>query len=175
MAIPKLPTTRDGLFGAVSGLAGTAVMDVLWYRRHKADGGEGDFADFEFSDADSFEDAGAPAQIGQRVTDVVGVRLPATAAGTTSNVVHWLTGAGWGALAGVAASLSGLPALPVGIAVGTLSVATAYGVLGPLGIYQPVWEYDGETLWKDLTAHLLFGAATGAALNGLRSTLGRFV
>ena len=32
-----------------------------------------------------------------------------------------------------------------------------------LGVYKPIWEYDLETLRKDLSAHLVFGTATAAA------------
>jgi hypothetical protein len=41
--------------------------------------------------------------------------------------------------------------------------ANSYAVLGALGIYQPIWEYDADTLRDDLTAHLVFGAATAVA------------
>jgi hypothetical protein len=36
-------------------------------------------------------------------------------------------------------------------------------VLPRLGVYQEIWEYDVGTLEKDLSAHLVFGAATAAA------------
>ena len=32
--------------------------------------------------------------------------------------------------------------------------------LPKLGVYRPIWEYDLETLGKDLSAHLVFGTAT---------------
>jgi hypothetical protein len=38
-----------------------------------------------------------------------------------------------------------------------------------LGIYQPIAAYDRTTLWKDLSAHLLFGAVVGAVLTLERS------
>jgi len=38
-----------------------------------------------------------------------------------------------------------------------------YVVLPLLGVYKPIWEYDLETLGKDLSAHLVFGTATAAA------------
>ncbi len=39
--------------------------------------------------------------------------------------------------------------------------------MGAFGIYRPIWEYDRETLFKDLTAHLVFGLATGLAYRAL--------
>jgi hypothetical protein len=37
----------------------------------------------------------------------------------------------------------------------------------PLGalarrLYKPIWEYDLPTLWKDLSAHLVYGLGTAA-------------
>ncbi len=40
-------------------------------------------------------------------------------------------------------------------------------MLAPAGIYQPMWEYDPETLGKDLSAHLVFGLGTAAAFRAL--------
>ena len=41
-------------------------------------------------------------------------------------------------------------------------------VILPLaGVYRPIWEYDARTLGVDLSAHLVFGAATGAVFGAL--------
>jgi hypothetical protein len=45
-------------------------------------------------------------------------------------------------------------------------------VLAPLGIYKPITEYDRATLWKDLSAHLVFGTALGVTLS-LTGRMGR--
>jgi len=29
-------------------------------------------------------------------------------------------------------------------------------------VYKPIWKYDARTLGKDLSAHLVYGATTGA-------------
>ena len=34
-------------------------------------------------------------------------------------------------------------------------------------VYEPIWKYDAPTLGKDLSAHLVYGLATGAAFAGL--------
>jgi len=31
-------------------------------------------------------------------------------------------------------------------------------------LYQPIWDYDAKTLANDLSAHLVYGLATAAAL-----------
>ena len=160
--------------GAVAGAVATAAMDLVWYRRYRADGGDDDLVTWEFSSPapDFDDDAPAPAQVGKRLADAVGVALPASAVATTNNVVHWMTGIGWGKVAGVVASVVPIPKLGVGIATGVTAWGTSYAVLGKLGIYRPINEYDTGTLWKDLSAHLVFGATLGAALtvtNGARS------
>jgi hypothetical protein len=55
-----------------------------------------------------------------------------------------------------------------GVATGVAAWGTSYAVLGRLGIYQPISEYDRETLVKDLSAHLVFGATLGAVLSVAR-------
>jgi hypothetical protein len=39
--------------------------------------------------------------------------------------------------------------------------ATSYVVLPRLGVYQKMSEYEIEVLWKDLSAHLVFGTVLG--------------
>lgn len=146
--------------GAAAGAVGTLAMDAVWYRRYRHDGGEQGFAEWELAaSAETFEDAGAPAKLGRRVAGALGIELPDDAAATVTNVVHWATGIGYGALLhavidrrhNVAASA---------LAAGVGAFANSYAVLGALGIYQPLWEYDADTLRDDLTAHLAYGAAT---------------
>jgi hypothetical protein len=161
--------------GAVAGAVATAAMDLVWYRRYRADGGDRDLVTWEFSSAasDFDDDAPAPAQVGKRLADAVGVALPESALATTNNVVHWMTGIGWGKVAGLVASAVPIPQLGVGIATGVTAWGTSYAVLGKLGIYRPITEYDTATLWKDLSAHLVFGVTLGAALKVTNDTRGR--
>ena len=53
--------------------------------------------------------------------------------------------------------------LPFGAAVW----AAGYVVLPAAGLYEPIWKYDRVTLAKDLSAHLVYGLATAAALQAL--------
>ncbi|MGI9031945.1 MAG: hypothetical protein ACR2HP_18480 [Ilumatobacteraceae bacterium] len=155
--------------GAAAGVVATVAVVLLWYRRYRADGGDGSFWTWELStDAKDFgEDAPAPARVGKRVADLLGVKLDDSLVGPTNNVVHWLTGIGWGQTAGLAAGALPVPTLGVGLATGVDAWATSYVVLGRLGIYKPISEYDAPTLWKDLSAHLVFGLALGATLRAL--------
>ncbi len=105
-------------------------------------------------------------EFGRRLASLVGVDLPDSAAGTTTDVVHWLTGTSYAAMVqpvidrrrNVAASA---------LATGVGSWANSYLVLGAMGLYQPIWEYDRKTLAKDLSAHLVFGAVTATVYRAL--------
>jgi len=89
------------LRGAVAGLAGTLAMDLLWYRRHRRDGGEDGFLDWESSaGTTSYEQAGAPAQVSKRIAEGYLQReLPPESARTMNNAMHLLTGSRLGCCA----------------------------------------------------------------------------
>jgi hypothetical protein len=154
--------------GVVAGAVGTLAMDLVWFRRSRTAGSDASFGEFEFSGATtSFDDAGGPAEVGQTAAEAVGAEIPEKYAGRTTDVVHWLTGSGWAVGGSVLAALTGIPVFAAGLASGAASFAGAYTILPTLGIYDPIWEYEGKTLWKDATAHATYGAATGAALLAL--------
>jgi hypothetical protein len=55
--------------------------------------------------------------------------------------------------------------------------APASGRRGPVvlpaaRLYEPIWKYDRVTLAKDLSAHLVYGPGTAAALRLLAGTTG---
>lgn len=155
--------------GKVAAAVGTLAMDALWYARYRRGGGQDGFVDWEFSASTvGFDEAGAPAQVGQRVLwAVTGRELPERLAGVTKNVVHWATGAQWGALYGAVAWWRGTDRPALGLALGPLAWATSYAALGSAGIYQPIWRYDAPTVAKDLSAHMVFGLATATAYRAL--------
>lgn len=157
--------------GILAGAVGTLAMDAVWFRRYRSDGGEDSFAEWEFSaDTASFDDAGAPAQIGRIAADKVGVELPDETAGLTNNVVHWVTGIGYGLGHAVLQRDRGLVA--GGLTTGVGAFLNSYGTLGSLGVYDPIWEYDRDTLADDLSAHVVFGLATSAAFRLLSGSSG---
>lgn len=191
-----MPRTSDLLAGVVAGAAGTLAMDVLQYRlQHgglfgggegghgvggsdssgNGDGGDDDsdrpsFAQWELStdDITSFDDAGAPAEVGRRLAAWAGYKLPDERAGLTQDVVHWATGVAWGTTAASLAATSSMAAIRAGVMTGIVAFGTAYAALGRAGIYQPIWEYDRSAVAKDLAGHLVYGAATGLALTLMR-------
>jgi hypothetical protein len=158
--------------GVLAGVVGTCAMDLVWYGRYRAGGGDSSFGDWEFrSEIDGFEHAPAPAKVGKIVASKVNIDLPDSAASLTNNVVHWATGVSWGITASLLRPLPGVGALKSGLVAGVAAWSTSYAVLPKLGVYKPITEYDAKTLWKDLSAHLVFGAAVGSAsfvLGGIR-------
>lgn len=155
--------------GAVAGAVGTLAMDLIWYRRYKQSGGEDSFVDWEFSaGTKSYDEAGAPAQVGKRfVEGLFDTELEPSTAAWMNNGVHWGTGVGWGALYGLVAGSVASPKVLFGLGLGPTAWISSYVVLPLAKLYQPLWEYDARTLGKDLSAHLVFGAASAAAFRAL--------
>ncbi len=155
--------------GAIAGALGTLAMDLVWYRRYRRGGGTSSFTDWEFSSGvDSYEQAAAPAQVGRRVVEgLFDVQLKPHTAGFTTNVVHWMTGIGWGALHGLVVGSTPSAGARFGLATGTTAWLASYVVLPLAKLYKPMWEYDAVTLGRDLSAHLVFGLGTGAAFRAL--------
>jgi hypothetical protein len=153
------------LRGALAGAVGTLAMDLLWYRRYRRGGGDSGFAAWETSAGlAAWEDAPAPAQFGKRLVESVLDRdLAPARARLVNNVVHWATGVGWGALLGLISGSVSRRSLWHGPAFGAGVWLQSYAVLVPAKLYQPIWEYDLETLAKDLSAHVVYGSAADGA------------
>jgi len=147
--------------GVDASAVGTLAMDTLLYRRYRNSGGESAFLAWESSaGVESWENAPAPAVVGKQLLERVTKRqVPPQYARVLNNVMHWglglATGAGYGLIVG-----SRKPGLWYGVPFGAAVWAGGYAVLPRLGVYEPIWKYDLVTLEKDLSAHLVFGAAT---------------
>jgi uncharacterized membrane protein YagU involved in acid resistance len=153
----------------IAGAVGTLAMDALLYQRYRSQGGSDSFIGWEFGGpAATFSEAGAPAQIGEALASRFDIKLPESSARLTNNVVHWATGIGWGVVHSVVRTVTPMATLASGVAAGAAAFGSSYAVLPRMGIYKPLSEYDGETLWRDLSAHLVYGAATGATAGVLR-------
>jgi hypothetical protein len=162
---------RTALRGVAAGALATMAMDLVLYQRARKDGSKQPFVDWELSSGlDGFDDAPAPAKVGKKLADTVGVDLPDSSAATVNNVVHWATGIGWGKVGSFAAAALPLPPAIVGVATGVGAWASSYATLAPLGIYKPITEYPKDVLWKDLSVHLVYGGVLGLAYTALRSS-----
>jgi uncharacterized membrane protein YagU involved in acid resistance len=144
-------------------------MDATLYRRYRHDGGNAAFPDWESSEGlVSWENAPAPALVAKQLLEgVLKHELSPRYARLLNNATHWgfglAAGAGYGLLLGSRRK----PKLWYGLPFGAAVWASGYVVLPLLGVYEPIWKYDLETLGKDLSAHLVFGTATTAAFRVL--------
>lgn len=148
--------------GAIAGVVGTLAMDLVWYRRYRNSGGQDSFIDWEFStNTEGYDDAAAPAKVGKRLIDgLFQTELAPDTAGVVNNAVHWATGMAWGTGHGIVAGSLPTPTPVLGALTGSVAWVSAYAALAPTGLYRPMWEYDPKTLWRDLSAHLVYGTVT---------------
>lgn len=140
-------------------------MDTLWYLRYKRDGGQSAPMAWEIAAGlDDWQKAPVPAQVGKRLAEAyLGRELPAESAQLTTNVMHWGYGLFWGSLYGILVGSTRVRSALVGLPFGAGVWAAGYVML-PLGkFYKPIWKYDLRTLWKDLSAHLVYGVTTAAS------------
>lgn len=152
--------------GIAASALGTLSMDLFLYRRYRREGGKSGFGDWESSAGlATWEDAPAPAKVGKRMIETITRReLSPRYARLVNNATHWGYGMSAGAPFGL---LAASPKLRYGPPFGASVWASGYVTLPLLGVYKPIWEYDLETLAKDLSAHLVYGTATAAALRVL--------
>ena len=59
------------------------------------------------------------------------------------------------------------PRVRSGLLFGVFVWGSGYVILPILKLYKPIWEYDAKTLAKDLSAHLVYGLTTAAAMQAL--------
>ena len=153
------------LRGVAASALGTLAMDTLLYRRYRHGGGDAAFPAWESSEGlVSWENAPGPALVAKRFLEgVLGHDVSPRYARVLNNATHWgfglATGAGYGLLLGSRRK----PTVRYGPPFGAAVWASGYVVLPLLGVYQPIWKYDLETLGNDLSAHLVFGTTTAAA------------
>jgi hypothetical protein len=158
------------LRGVAASALGTLAMDGLLYRRYRHAGGHAAFPAWESSEGlVSWENAPAPARVAKRfLEDALGHDVSPRYARVLNNATHWgfglATGAGYGLLVGSRQK----PKLWYGLPFGAGVWASGYVVFPLLGVYEPIWKYDLETLGNDLSAHLVFGTATAAGFRLLR-------
>lgn len=151
--------------GLLAGAFGTAAMDALLFNRYKRGGGESSFAPWEFSSDGGWEQAPAPAQVGKRLVEGLFQReLSSDRVSLVNNITHWGYGMLGGAQYGLVADSLNTPRVRYGLPFGASVWAASYVVLPAAKLYQPIWKYDRKTLADDLSAHLVYGLATAAAL-----------
>jgi hypothetical protein len=163
--------TRSIVRGIEASALGTLAMDTLLYRRYRNGGGHATFVAWESSDGvESWDGAPAPALVAKQLLErVTGRAVSPRHARALNNLMHWALGLAAGAGYGLLFR-SRTSKLRYGPPFGAAVWAGGYVVLPRVGVYEEIWKYDLETLEKDLSAHLVFGAATAAAFALLAAT-----
>lgn len=161
--------------GLAAGVLGTLAMDTLLFSRYRRGGGDSTFADWEFSSGlDSWADAPAPAQVGKRLVEGLFAReLPPARAALVDNITHWAFGVFGAVQYGVIVGSLSNRRIGYGLPFGASVWAAGYVVLPAAKLYKPIWEYDRETLAKDLSAHLVYGLATATGFRLLSASTGK--
>jgi hypothetical protein len=157
-------TAHSMIRGVAASAVGTLAMDRLLYRRYHRSGGRSGFLAWESSEGvESWEDAPAPALVAKQLLETIVKReVSPRYARLLNNTTHWGFGLAAGAGYGLVVRFCE-PRVWSGLPFGAAVWATGYVVLPRLGVYEEIWNYDLETLEKDLSAHLAFGTATAAA------------
>ena len=152
--------------GLLAGAAGTVAMDTLLFVRYRRSGGDRSAEQWESSaGVTTWEQAPAPAQVGRRVVEgLFDVTLPPSRARLVNNVMHWGYGIVNGAVYGIVAESLPSPKIRYGLPFGATVWGSGYVILPAAKLYEPIWKYDAKTLADDLSAHLVYGAATATAL-----------
>jgi hypothetical protein len=152
--------------GLLAGGVGTAVMDALLYARYRRSGGREAALAWEFRPTENWAQASAPGQVARRVIEGFTQRpIPDRWARLTTTLAHWAFGSASGAAYGVVAGSLRRPRPLDGVPFGASVWTLGYIVLPQAGLYKPIWEYDLETLAKDLSAHLAYGLTTATAFS----------
>jgi hypothetical protein len=157
---PQTPLGAVGR-GAFAGAVGTLAMDLVWFARSKRGGDDRGFVEWEFSTKPDWNAVSAPGQVGKRVVEGFLQReLPPEAAPLVNNVMHWGYGVLWGVQYGIVAGSLSRRRVAAAMLLGPVVWASSYAVLPLAKLYKPIWQYDAETLAKDLSAHMAYGLAT---------------
>jgi hypothetical protein len=166
MRVRKHPITPLAAIvgGLLAGAIGTVSMDTVRYVKYRRGGGQDSPLAWEFGPVDSWEQAPDPGQVTKRLIEGFTQReIPDRWAWLTSTLTHWAYGSAAGALYGVLAGSMRRPHALYGLPFGATVWVSGYVVLPEAGLYKPIWDYDAKTLASDLSAHLAYGAGTGAA------------
>jgi hypothetical protein len=158
--------------GLLAGAFGTVGLDAVHYLEYRRAGGTDSPLKWEFAPVGTWDKAPAPGQVARRVIEGFTQRkLPDRWAFPVSTAMHWAYGSGAAALYGILAGSLRSPRAAYGLPFGAAVWAAGYVILPEGGLYKPIWDYDAKTLAWDLSAHLAYGAGTGATFRLLAKIL----
>jgi hypothetical protein len=152
------------VWGLLAGVVGTASIDAVRYLTYRRGGGQDAPLAWEFPPVDSWDKAPAPGLVVKRVAEgFTGKKIPDRRAFLISTLGHWAYGSASAAVYGIVAGSLRRPRPRYGLPFGAAVWLLGYLVLPEGGLYKPIWDYDAQTLAKDLVGHLAYGAGTGGA------------
>jgi uncharacterized membrane protein YagU involved in acid resistance len=158
----------DALLGAVSGLTASWVME----RSYEPIMSAGSERTRERERRARGDVAPATVLAAEAASDLVGRQLDDEQKRTGGEVVHYATGAAFGALFGLLAPRVPVPLLAAGAGFGIAVWLVNDELLVPaLGLSKPVTAYPASVHAKALASHLVYGAATDAGFRVLDRVL----
>ena len=152
----------DALVGAASGLVASWVMEKAQVAVILPAGGQ---ATRERERQAQGDLEPTTVRTAERAARAVGRSIPAEWKDAAGELVHYATGAAFGALYAIAARRVGLPALLSGALFGaTVWLLNDELAVPALGLSRRPWDYPASTHAKALASHLVYGATTGAGV-----------
>jgi hypothetical protein len=158
----------DALAGALSGVAASWLMERAQARIMRA-GSEGTREREKEAQGDMEP---ATRRTAEAAAKIVGRSLGHRQKEVGGEIVHYATGAAWGALFGVLARRVPAPVVATGAAYGVLVWLLGDELLVPaLGLSRKATAYPASTHAKGLASHLVYGTATDAGFRVLERVL----
>jgi putative membrane protein len=158
----------DALLGALSGVAASWVMEKAQARIMSL-GSEETKAREKRAQGDMEP---ATYRTAEAVARLAGRSIPDARKQAAGELVHYATGAVWGAVFGALARRVPVPALAAGAAWGVIVWFASDELLVPaLGFSRSPARYPPSTHAKGLASHLVYGAATDAGYRALQAVV----
>jgi len=158
----------DAIAGALSGMAASWLMERAQPRIMRA-GSEATRKREKRAQGDM---APATSRTAEAAAHLVGRSLDARQKKVGSEIVHYATGAAWGAMFGVLSRRVPAPFVATGAAYGLLVWLLNDELLVPaLGLSRKPADYPASTHAKALASHLVYGTATDAGFRVLARVL----
>lgn len=151
------PTPLGALLrGLLGGGGGTALMTA--YQELIQSGEESGNDKEPQSEAERWQEAPVPAQVGKRILEgMFQRRVSADRIPMLTTAMHWLYGTTQGGVYGLVQGTLRANPIASGLLFGAGVWGLSYLQLVPMGIYEPPWRYPAKTLAVDLSYHLVYG------------------
>lgn len=158
----------DALVGAASGLVASWLMEQAQARVIGPAGGPATKAREAAAQGDLEP---ATVRTAERAAALLGRSIPDARKRLAGELVHYATGAAFGAVYGIAARRAGLPRWGGALFGAAVWLLNDEALVPALGLARKPWDYPASTHAKALASHLVYGTATDAGFRALGATL----